>query len=291
IASAGGVSGTHLGKKSGFRVSTTDHRTILEDAGIDTVVITTQHGTHARFVCEALAAGKHVFVEKPLCLTWQELADVEAAYAAAAAKSPRMLMVGFNRRFSPLVKTARRLLDTVREPKSIVMTVNAGAIPADHWTQDEETGGGRIIGEGCHFIDLVRFLVGSPIVDVHTAAMRRGDASNPADTVIVTMTFEDGSVGVVNYFANGHKDYPKERVEAFVGGKILVLDNFRALSGHGWPGFRGESLWAQDKGHAEGAKAFIEAVKRGGDAPIPFSEIIEVTKATLRAAGIEPAKA
>lgn len=288
IASAGGVSGTHLGQKSGFRISTTDYRTILGDPGIDTIAITTQHGTHARFVCEALSAGKHVFVEKPLCLTWTELAEIEKTYAEACAKSPCLLMVGFNRRFSPLVRTAKRLLDSQKLPKSIVMTVNAGAIPAEHWTQDEETGGGRIVGEACHFIDLIRFLIGSPILDVHTAVMRRADAATPPDTVAMTLTFADGSLGAVNYFANGHKDYPKERLEVFSGGRILVLDNFRTLSGHGWPGFKGESLWAQDKGHAEGAKAFVEAVKSGGVSPIPFDEIIEVTKATLKAAGIAP---
>lgn len=288
IASAGGVSGTHLGRKSGFRISTTDYRAILSDPEIDTVAITTQHGTHARFVCEALAAGKHVFVEKPLCLTWGELAEIETAYAGACGKSPRILMVGFNRRFSPLVRTAKRLLDSQKEPKSIVMTVNAGAIPGDHWTQDEETGGGRIVGEACHFIDLIRFLVGSPILGIHTAVMRRGDTATLPDTVAVTLTFTDGSLGVVNYFANGHKDYPKERLEAFSGGKILILDNFRSLSGHGWSGFKGESLWTQDKGHAEGAKAFVEAVKRGSVSPIPFGELVEVTKATLKAAGIVP---
>ncbi|HOT29048.1 MAG TPA: bi-domain-containing oxidoreductase [Candidatus Ozemobacteraceae bacterium] len=288
IASSGGVSGTHLGRKSGFRISTTDYRTIIDDPEIDTIAITTQHGTHAKFVCEALSAGKHVFVEKPLCLTWNELAEIEKAYQDACAAKPRILMVGFNRRFSPLVQTVKRLLDSQQEQKSIVMTVNAGAIPGDHWTQDEEAGGGRILGEACHFIDLIRFLVGAPILDVHTAVMRRKDTATPPDTVTVTITFSDGSLGVVNYFANGHKDYPKERLEAFSGGRILVLDNFRSLSGHGWPGFKGESLWAQDKGHAAGAKAFLEAVRTGGAAPIPFAEIVEVTKATLKAAGIAP---
>jgi len=288
IASAGGVSGTHLGRKSGFRVSTTDYRTIMDDTEIDTVAVTTQHGTHAKFVCEALAAGKHVFVEKPLCLTWGELAEVEKAYAAACATRPRILMVGFNRRFSPLVRTAKSLLKGQEGPKSLVMTVNAGAIPGDHWTQDEEAGGGRILGEACHFIDLIRFLIGAPILDVNTAVMQRKDVATLPDTVAVTVTFADGSLGVVNYFANGHKDYPKERLEAFSGGRILVLDNFRSLSGHGWPGFKGESLWAQDKGHAAGAKAFLDAVRNGEPAPIPFAEIVEVTKATLKAAGIAP---
>ncbi len=289
IASAGGVSGTHLGRKSGFRISTTDYRTILDDAEIDTVAITTQHGTHARFVCDALAAGKHVFVEKPLCLSWSELAEIEKTYADACAKAPLILMVGFNRRFSPLIRTAKRLLDGQQGPRSIVMTVNAGAIPGDHWTQDEETGGGRILGEACHSIDLIRFLIGASILDVHTAVMRRKDVATPPDTVTITITFSDGSLGVVNYFANGHRDFPKERLEAFSGGKILVLDNFRSLEGHGWSGFKGESLWAQDKGHAEGAKAFLDAVRNGGAAPIPFAEIVEVTRATLKAAGIAPA--
>jgi predicted dehydrogenase len=188
-------------------------------------------------------------------------------------------MVGFNRRFAPQVVRIRELLNGVKEPKAFVYTVNAGTIPRDHWTQDPESGGGRIVGEACHFIDLLRFLVGCPARDVQTIRQS-------SDTVTVNIAYEDGSIGAVHYFANGHKSFPKERLEVFAGGRILALDNFRKLSGFGWPGFKGMRLWQQNKGAVEMAAAFVEAVRAGSSSPIPFNELIEVSRVTLKAASL-----
>lgn len=279
IASSSGVSGTHLGRKFGFASSTTDMETIFADPEINTVVITTRHNSHAALVGKGLRAGKHVFVEKPLCLTLEELAQIEAL----AAEHPRqILMVGFNRRFSPLVMALREALAVLPEPKAMVMTVNAGAIPMDHWTQDLKVGGGRMIGEACHFIDLLRHVAGHPIVSYDVMGM-----TSPAkDSFSVNLSFGDGSIGTVHYLANGTKSFPKERLEVFCGGRILHLDNFRSLRGHGFgKGFKNIRLWRQDKGQMEQMKAFFRAISQGGMAPISREEIFEVSRVTLELAG------
>jgi predicted dehydrogenase/threonine dehydrogenase-like Zn-dependent dehydrogenase len=280
VASSTGVSGVHAGKKFGFEETTTDSWSILESSDVNTVVITTRHDTHARFVCEALKAGKHVFVEKPLCLKRQELEDIESLYGSLA--EPPQLMVGFNRRFAPQIVKIKDMLQSVREPKSFVMTVNAGAIPSEHWTQDKAVGGGRIIGEACHFIDLLRYLAGAPISGVQ-AMMMRGvpGVAILDDKVTFSLSFADGSFGTVHYLANGHKSFPKERLEVFCAGRILQLDNFRKLTGFGWPGFKKMNLWRQDKGQGACAAAFVEAVAAGAPAPISFEELVEVTRVSF----------
>jgi predicted dehydrogenase len=191
-------------------------------------------------------------------------------------------MVGFNRRFAPHTVKIKELLSGVKEPKVMVMTVNAGAIPSDHWTQDPEVGGGRIIGEGCHFIDLVRFLAGSPISSVQ--ASRLGAAPGMTvldDKTTITLSFADGSMGTIHYLANGHKSFPKERLEIFCAGRILQLDNFRSLKGYGWPKFSKMRLWRQDKGQSACVAAFVDAIRKGLPSPIPFEELVEVTRATF----------
>jgi predicted dehydrogenase/threonine dehydrogenase-like Zn-dependent dehydrogenase len=281
VASAGGVSGVHAGRKFGFEQTTTDTASVFADPEIDAVVITTRHDSHASMVSKALRAGKHVFVEKPLALRTDEVAEIEQAYAdaRAAGRSP-IVMVGFNRRFASQVQRIHGLLGGVTGPKSFIMTVNAGAIPAEHWTQDRVIGGGRIVGEGCHFIDLLRFLAGSRVSAIDVCTMDTGTG----DTVSVQMAFHDGSIGTVHYFANGTKAFPKERLEVFAGGRVLQLDNFRKLYGFGWPGFRKMNLWSQDKGQKACASAFVDAVAGRGPAPIPFEEIIEVAKVSIEAA-------
>ena len=278
VVSASGVSSVHAGRKYGFESAASDADAVLADEAIDAVVITTRHDSHARFVLEALEAGKHVFVEKPLCLTLEELEAIEHAWRAQAGKGDApLLMVGFNRRFAPQVVKMKELLSASQGPKSFIMTVNAGAIPAEHWTQDREVGGGRIIGEACHFVDLLRHLAGAPISEWQQTAM----ASPTQDTVTLSLSFADGSIGTVHYFANGSKKFPKERLEVFSGGGILQLDNFRKLTGFGWPGFRSMKLTRQDKGQAGCAAAFIKAIKEGGTAPIPFDEIIESSRISI----------
>jgi predicted dehydrogenase len=280
VASSAGVSGVHAGRKYGFDETTTDTNRPFADAGTHAVVITTQHDSHARFVLQALKNGKHVFVEKPLCLTLAELREIESAQQAAGERS--IVMVGFNRRFAPQVQKMKQLLHGVTGPKAFVMTVNAGAIPADHWTQDPEAGGGRIIGEACHFIDLLRFLVGMPI----TRWQRMGMDSPTQDTVSFQLSFADGSIGTVHYFANGSKAFPKERLELFAFGRVLQLDNYRKLTGFGWPGFSKMNLWRQDKGQKACARAFVEAIEGSAAVPIPFDEIIEVSRVSIELAGV-----
>jgi predicted dehydrogenase len=234
-------------------------------------------------VIKALEAGKPVFVEKPLCLTQDELVAIGEARQAAAAASEAaapVVMVGFNRRFSPLVVKLRDKLKAVTGPKAFVMTVNAGAIPADHWTQDPAVGGGRLIGEACHFIDLLRHLAGAGITEIGRQTL----FARTDDTFTLQLGFADGSIGTVHYFANGSKRFPKERLEVFTGGRILQLDNFRRLRGYGWPGFTGQRLWRQDKGQQACAAAFLEAVRTGDPAPIPWPEIEEVARVTLELA-------
>ncbi len=282
IASSGGVSGTHLGKKYGFEQSITDVDKIFNDPEINVVFITTRHNSHAQFVCQALEAGKNVFVEKPLVITLKELEKVIDVYNDSRKQNSPTLMVGFNRRFAPHIQKMKSLLDTVKEPKSFIITVNAGQIPVDHWTQDPEVGGGRIIGEGCHFIDLMRFLVGYPITGVKSTVIGNYSKVEPkSDKMTFTMTFADGSFGTVHYLANGHKSFPKERVEVFCGGRILALDNFRVLKGYGWPGFKAMRLLRQDKGHPEEIKRFFKSIKSGGESPIPAEEIFEVTRVSF----------
>jgi predicted dehydrogenase len=274
IASAGGASSVHLGRKFGFAEATTDTSALLADPDTDAVVVSTRHDTHAEFVLLALASGKHVFVEKPLALTHAELVRIEAA---AAAAPQQLLMVGFNRRFAPQVAKVCQLLAAAPGPKSLVMTVNAGAIPSQHWTQDPVVGGGRLVGEGCHFVDLLRFLIDAPIESHQVLGMNTATR----DTATIALSFADGSIGTIHYLANGSKAFPKERLEVFAAGRVLQLDNFRRLTGFGWPGFRSMNLWRQDKGQKACAQAFVDAVRNGGAAPIPLHELLEVARVTL----------
>jgi predicted dehydrogenase len=283
IASSGGVSGTHLGKKYGFEESTTVIDKIFNDPEINVVFITTRHNSHAKIVCRALEAGKNVFVEKPLAITKEGLEKVIESYKKTRGENNPILMIGFNRRFAPHIKKMKSLLENINEPKSFIITINAGKIPADHWTQDLEVGGGRIIGEGCHFIDLMRFLVGHPIYKIKTTMIgSSSDVGIRNDKVSFTLTFTDGSFGTVHYLANGHKSFPKERVEVFCGGRILALDNFRMLRGYGWPGFKTMRLLRQDKGHNDEISNFFEAIKKGNAAPISAEEIFEVTRVSFK---------
>ncbi len=286
VASSGGISGMHAGRKFAFEQTTTDTDSVFSDSAVNAVVIATRHESHARLVCQGLRARKHVFVEKPLCLTLDELQQIQAAYSLLlTAHSPPILMVGFNRRFAPHVRKIKSLLSTVKEPKVMVMTVNAGAISSDHWTQNPVIGGGRIIGEACHFIDLLRFLVDAPIRGHQSISIGRSSATNVAeDKASITLQFEDGSIGTILYVANGHKSFPKERLEVFTGGRILQLDNFRKLRSYGWPGCNDVGLWQQNKGQKECVAAFVRAVSQGEGAPIPFEQLLEVSRVTIEIA-------
>lgn len=280
VASSGGVTAQHFAKKFGFASATTDTAALIADPASNAIAIATRHNTHARFVIDALNAGKHVFCEKPICLTDYELDEIVDAYE----RQRHIVMVGYNRRFAPHIVKMKQLLDSASDAKGLVMTVNAGAIPANHWTQDPDVGGGRFIGEGCHFVDLLRFLVGRPIVSVQ-AMMFGQNAASPVktDKCVVTLGFADGSVGTIQYLANGHSSFPKERLEVFCADRVLQMDNYRTLTGFGWPGFSRMKLSKQDKGQEACAAAFIDTIRQGKPSPIPFEEIVEVHRACFDA--------
>ncbi|HZP66811.1 MAG TPA: bi-domain-containing oxidoreductase [Rudaea sp.] len=270
IVSAAGVSAAHLGRKYGFVSAGTDWHAAVDDANVDAVVVATRHGLHAEQALAALRAGKHVFCEKPLCLTLDELAALETEMRA---RPGQLVMVGFNRRFAPLAVALRERLANLAQPKSFVYTVNAGTVPATHWTRDKAVGGGRIVGEACHFVDLLRHLAGAPVVRWQATRVR-GDATADADTTIV-LEFADGSTGTVHYSTSGHRSFPKERLEVFCAGRVFELDNFRRLRAWGEAGIRG---WRQDKGQNACAAAFVAAIRNGGAAPIPIDDIVEVSR-------------
>lgn len=285
IAASSGMNSTQAARKFGIADVTTDTAAMIRRPDVAAVVIATRHDSHAPLVADALGAGKHVFVEKPLAVTLPQLSAIEHAYGSAQEAGRPLLMVGFNRRFAPHVVRMKKLLAAVSEPKSLILTVNAGAIPAGHWTQDDSAGGGRIIGEGCHFIDLARFLAGAQIVAVTATGFPRGPGGERGDDkATINLRFADGSFAAIHYLANGHRGFPKERVEVFCAGRVLQLDNFRILRGFGWPGFGTMRLWRQDKGNAACAAAFVTALRGNDGAPIPAAELWEVARATIEAA-------
>lgn len=283
LVTTNGMNAIHYGKKFGFAKASTSTEELFAEKDVNTLVIATRHDSHARLAAEALRRGRNVYVEKPLALNRQQLSDVETAYIGSATQAaPPILFVGFNRRFSPHVQRMREMLRGTQGPKSLSLLMNAGAIPLNHWTQDPKVGGGRILGEACHFIDLARFLVGTRIVTASASALRGRSGVTPSlDTAQISLEFEDGSIASIQYYANGHRSFPKERVEVFASGRILHLENFRVLRGFGYPGFRSFRTWRQDKGHAACVQAFLMAVESGGPSPIPAEEIFEVSRVAI----------
>ena len=283
VVSRGGVSAVIEGRKSGFEQASTDLDAVLADQEIDTVVIATRHDTHADLTHKALSAGKNVFVEKPLAIHMADIDKIEKTIMLAGADAPR-LMIGFNRRFSPFSIRMKSLLDKVKEPKCLIATINAGALSANHWAHDPAQGGGRIIGEGCHFMDLLRYFVGAPIIDIKTTQISLPTSDGiKNDKVTLTMSFEDGSIGTVHYFANGPKTLSKERYEAFAANKFLRLDNFKRLEGQGW-GKTASMKGSQDKGHSAALEAFVSAIQKGTSSPISLAEVLEISRWSIRAA-------
>lgn len=276
IASSKGLSGSIQAKKHSIENSTTDYKGILADSEINTVLVTTQHGSHAMFVSEALENDKHVFVEKPLSTTWEGLERIEKSLE----KSEGWVTVGFNRRFAPLAVELKKRVSPA--PMNIIATMNAGFIPPEVWVHDLKTGGGRIIGEACHFIDLCTYFTGSRVVEVCMNAMGPGSQAN-TDNASILLKYENGSNAVINYFSNGSKTYSKERVEVHQQNATLVLDNWRKLSGYGVKGFKSKRLWSQDKGHLNQFKQLLISVEKATGPTIPWEEVLNTSKATLAA--------
>jgi len=275
IASSKGLSGSIQAKKHSIENSTTDYKGILADSEINTVLVTTQHGSHSMFVSEALESDKYTFVEKPLSTTWEGLEKVEKALE----ESRGWVTVGFNRRFAPLALELKKRLSPA--PMNIIATMNAGFIPPDVWVHDVKAGGGRIIGEACHFIDLCTYFTGSKVVEVCMNAMGP-DAQANTDNASILLKYENGSNAVINYFSNGSKTYSKERIEVHQQNSTLVLDNWRKLTGFGVRGFSSKRS-KQDKGHFNQFKQLLESVEKASGPTIPWDEVLNTSKASLAA--------
>jgi polar amino acid transport system substrate-binding protein len=279
VANQSGASADDAMSKFGFERSSTKSEDVINDPAINTVFIATRHGDHARLAAEALRAGKNVFVEKPMAVSYEQLQEVTAAYSQANGAK---FMVGFNRRFAPLVQKTKAFFDEAT-PKMIFYRVNAGPLPLSHWTQDEQEGGGRIIGEGCHFIDTAAYLTGDAMprsVFAKSISAGRSDVLD-RDTVSITIEYDDGSVATILYIATGSKVIPKEEIQVFSGGRTAILKNFTELelwSGNGKPNVEKGS----GKGHAEEVKAFLKSLTSGAE-PIPFNSLLATTIATFAA--------
>jgi predicted dehydrogenase/threonine dehydrogenase-like Zn-dependent dehydrogenase len=277
ISSSSGLSGTTLAKKYKINNSTTDNNIILQDEDVDLIMITTRHNSHAKLVIDSLQNGKNVFVEKPLALNLDELERVIEYYE----KSGKTLTVGFNRRFAPLALKMKQILAANGSPMNIIATMNAGFIPSNFWVHDMDIGGGRIIGEACHFIDLITFLSGSKVKSVCMNTMGI-DSNENTDNASILLKYENGTNAVINYFSNGSKAYSKEKIEVFHQNRTLVMDNWRKLKGYGFKNFSAATS-GQDKGHQNQFNLLINAIKNGGSSIIPFDEIVNTTKASFAA--------
>tara|TARA_B110000305_G_scaffold59911_1_gene66371 strand:- start:878 stop:3010 length:2133 start_codon:yes stop_codon:yes gene_type:complete len=285
LVTSGGISGVHHGNKNKFVTASTETKDLWSNDKINTVAIVTRHDAHAQQVLEALKSGKNVFVEKPLALTLNDLDMIDKAYHDANKSNTIRLMVGFNRRYAPHIVKMKELLNSHKSAKSIIMTINAGAIPTEHWTQNSLIGGGRIIGEACHFIDLMRHLIGHKIKGFTATMMGNTPGIElREDKTSITLSFEDGSFGTIHYLANGGSTFPKERIEVFCDDAVLQMDNYRVLTGYGWPRFKTMKLFMQDKGQKACVKAFTDSIINGKESPILYEELMESSRVSIEVA-------
>ena len=285
VCNANGLSAANAARTFGFEIATSEPSEVIGNESINTIFIATRHNLHASLTVDALKAGKSVFVEKPLALNGEQLKEIQKVYKSLSTggRSP-MLMVGFNRRFAPHVQHAKRFFENAVGPYVIQYRVSAGAVPKTHWTRDPVEGGGRIIGEVCHFIDLMQYLTASIPLKVYAEPVSGGSgASSDDDSVVITIKFLDGSVGTISYFANGDSALSKERVEISSTGRSAVVDNFQRLSLYQNGRKREFKLSSVDKGHREEVRRFLEAVREGKASPIPFDSLVATTLATLKA--------
>ena len=285
LVTSGGISGVYHGNKNQFVTASTETKDLWINDKINTVAIVTRHDAHAQQVLEALKSGKNVFVEKPLALTLNDLDMIDKAYHDANKSNTIRLMVGFNRRYAPHIVKMKELLNSHKSAKSIIMTINAGAIPTEHWTQNSLIGGGRIIGEACHFIDLMRHLIGHKIKGFTATMMGNTPGIElREDKTSITLSFEDGSFGTIHYLANGGSTFPKERIEVFCDDAVLQMDNYRVLTGYGWPRFKKMKLFRQDKGQKACVKAFTDSIINGKESPILYEELMESSRVSIEVA-------
>ncbi len=284
IVSQNGVSSMQVGTRFGFQTASTDPESVIRSDGVNAIIIATRHDSHANLVCQALTAGKNVFVEKPIAIRREELNQIARQYSdLAKAGSAPVLMVGMNRRFAPHIERLKLELAKSIGPKTFVYTVNAGALPTDHWLVDEAIGGGRIVGEACHFVDLLRFLADSAIAQVVAVATNEKQSDND-QSASITIKFKSGSIGTIHYVNSGHAGFPKERLQIFWDGSIAEVDNFRKMRTWGVKGLRTMNLMRQDKGNRQCIQAFVDAVEGCSPSPIAFDQIAEVACAVFDAA-------
>jgi len=282
ICAAEGMDAAETGKKHGFSYASSDYEDIVRDERINVVLVTTRHDTHARFACAALAAGKNVFLEKPLCIRPEELAQYEDTFKARGEGNVGRLMVGYNRRFSPHAKAMREAFESRQTPMVVNYRVNAGFVPKDVWLQDPEVGGGRIIGEVCHVVDLCEYLIGSVPVRVYAECIA-SDASNitPEDSVVITIRYADGSLAVIQYLAHGAPELAKERIEVFADGAAAISNDFSRTTFYGpkRPPVKGK----QQKGFEAELSEFFAAIRDGRESPIPVESLMRTTRVTFAA--------
>jgi predicted dehydrogenase len=280
IVSASGVNAHHAARRFGFGYAASEPEALLEDPAINLIAILTRHHLHTQQILNAFQAGKHVYCEKPLAIKPQELAKIKKVLQK---KDQPLLTIGFNRRFAPLATHLKAFVDQRHEPLYMHYRVNASVLPAEHWLIDPKVGGGRIIGEGCHFIDFLTFLVGEPPVEVSSQGLPDGGKYSE-DNVSMTFRFPDGSLGVVSYLANGDRAFPKEYLEVFSGGRVAVLNDWRTLELVARGKRKVKRHWLrQDKGHQQAWVSFLEAVQGKGTPPIPYSQLIAVAQASFAA--------
>jgi polar amino acid transport system substrate-binding protein len=279
VMTASGTGSRSVGERYGFEFCTGDEKDILENPEINTVFIATRHDSHADYVLKALKSGKHIFVEKPLCLTESELHEIKDFYLTLDTRhlTLPLLMVGYNRRFSSFAQEARKILGT--SPLAMTYRINAGAIPPDSWIQDPDLGGGRIIGEVCHFVDFFTFLNGSLPSLVHAQSLK--DPRNLQDVVNISLSYENGSIGTISYLSNGDKALPKEHVEIYGHGCTAVIDDFKSLTVYAGGKKKEKKLLSQDKGQKTEVRTFLDAILQGAASPIPFEEIYSTSKVTF----------
>jgi predicted dehydrogenase len=279
IVSASGRAASDLGKRFGFAYATSDTERILKDKKVDAIAILTRHHLHAEQVLAALKAGKHVFCEKPLALNEKELSAIEKALAKKAAP---MLTVGYNRRFAPLAIQLKEFMSETGEPFAAHYRINAGELPVEHWTRDPAQGGGRVIGEVCHFVDFLSYLADAAPKSVIAQSLPNDGASG-SDSVQIQLQFPAGSIATISYLANGDRSLPKEQLEVFSGGRVASLNDFRSLEmiadGHTKRIRKG-----QDKGHHAVWRSFVQALQEGGESPIAYDQLISVSRTTFATA-------
>ena len=272
-----GTSSRSVAERFGFEFCTTNEKDIIENDNINTVFIATQHDSHAKYVIKVLEAGKHVFVEKPLCLNFEELKEIKECYEQSV-KSKQLLMVGYNRRFSPLTQMLKRKFGS--GPVAVIYRINAGFVPIDSWLHDIEVGGGRIIGEICHFIDLLTYISGSLPKSDYAVAMK--NSNNFDDTLSVSLSYQNGSIATILYCANGNKLLPKELIEVYANGCTAILGDFKFLKIYANNKKRVKKLLNQNKGQKNEVKKFLQTVLNGDGALIPFNEIYNTSLVTFK---------